>query len=71
MTGVSSLSGYVKNVNFSEEEGMLLFSILVNGNSMGQSAARTVIDQIVVNLAQIQNCWNTNTCDLWLLKKAK
>jgi hypothetical protein len=34
----------------------LIFSIIVNGNSLGQSTARTVIDAIVEELVVLRDC---------------
>lgn len=54
MTGVSSLSGYAENPNFPHQT--VIFSIIVNGNSLGQAVARTVIDQIVEALVELRDC---------------
>lgn len=34
----------------------VIFSIIVNGNSLGQAVARTVIDQIVEALVELRDC---------------
>jgi len=54
MTGVSSLSGYAENPNFPHQT--VIFSIIVNGNSLGQAVARTVIDRIVEALVELRDC---------------
>jgi len=49
--------GHVSSKGFTPTHTQtVIFSIIVNGNSLGQAVARTVIDQIVEALVELRDC---------------
>lgn len=52
LSGISALSGYLKN----DDYGNLVFSILVNQSSSDSATLRRTIDEIVLLLGQLKKC---------------
>jgi D-alanyl-D-alanine carboxypeptidase/D-alanyl-D-alanine-endopeptidase (penicillin-binding protein 4) len=52
LSGNSALSGYLDT----ENDGVIVFSIIVNGSDQNVSILRSGIDEIVLNLAKLKKC---------------
>jgi D-alanyl-D-alanine carboxypeptidase/D-alanyl-D-alanine-endopeptidase (penicillin-binding protein 4) len=52
LSGNSALSGYLDT----ENNGVIIFSIIVNGSDQNVSILRSGIDEIVLNLAKLKKC---------------
>jgi len=52
LSGNSALSGYLDT----ENDGVIVFSIVVNGSDQNVSILRSGIDEIVLNLAKLKKC---------------